>query len=642
MYDLIADRFNSRGTQFLAEHDPSPTGLNSRGTASVGQSPTVPSFRVGSIAEDERALARFSPNIIPYICVGENASHDVAELPRLFGPRKYLHLQCGDRYENLSTKTFALFQAIASLDDGAIGMIKCDDDILPSVHHITELVKAIYRTDKDGSRIYLGKPIHIHIPHLSSHHIGKCSTPAYNKRILVPSGTFHAGPMYYLGMDLIRWITASSLPGSPGLPGLPGSSLPGLPGLPGLPSPPHFYEDVAVGIAVRRYIESCSLNRTTSDQTRRSSCDQELTEQQVVVPFITEFGVETYPSIYKNIHNIADKRKCLFIELMGGVGNQMFQVASAYGLARRNDLYIVLVYTSYYSPDGKVVSNTYKHNKSEREFLDTIFSQFPTISDAMMRTLYDSKKEMRHITFVNEPNQHVRDAFQYMPNVIGSTHTSYYLRGYFQNIKYIQQYIPEIIDLFVKGIGPTIIRNIKSRYLPTLSKSFFVHIRRGDYLNYPEAQVQLDEYYVGAIRQYQEQGAGDSPVALKPEHMYVISNDPLFCETYAPLKTWTGPRTILAPEGKCQTDKGTIGDLQSTDLPDNELTTLETLVFMALCQYGGICANSTFSWWGGFLGVYSKWGDSSTIQKRMYLPSQWITSDTAKRISMSYPGATLL
>jgi len=32
---------------------------------------------------------------------------------------------------------------------------------------------------------------------------------------------------------------------------------------------------------------------------------------------------------------------------------------------------------------------------------------------------------------------------------------------------------------------------------------------------------------------------------------------------------------------------------------------LETLYIMANCGYGGICSNSSFSWWGGFLNKYS-------------------------------------
>lgn len=522
---------------------------------------------------------RFPHDLIPCICVGNNTGKNTTVLPHLFGNRRYIHVPCGDKYEHLTAKTWWLLRAIHMLTANTnrlIGMIKCDDDILPSVYNITELLNAIRRTDngQDPTRLYLGKRTNIPVPYYSSHHIGKCSTLAFNKRILVPSGIYMTGPLYYLGIELIQWIV-TKYP----------KSL------------PHFYEDISIGMAVNHYL---SENNPVVES-----------PENVVVKYSTEVSTDQAPTFYQNIHNINNQRKYLFIDLQGGIGNQLFQVASAYGIAKRHDLYLVLV---YYPGE---ISTIYQHNVSEREFLDTILSQFPIISSTQLKTVYTNDNDANNPVFIYEPSHPINNAFKYNPNIIGSRSKSYYLRGYFQNIQYIQPYIPEIVDLFVKGIGPTLVQSIQSRYLPTLANSFFVHIRRGDYLNHLDLHVPLDDYYVDAIGRFSEKSVND-----KPEHMYVISNDPLFCETYAPLNVWPGPRTIL---------------------PQSEITTLETLVFMALCLYGGVCANSTFSWWGGFLGVNSKMVDTSeTTARQMYLPSQWILSDTAKQIDMSYSGATLL
>jgi hypothetical protein len=48
------------------------------------------------------------------------------------------------------------------------------------------------------------------------------------------------------------------------------------------------------------------------------------------------------------------------------------------------------------------------------------------------------------------------------------------------------------------------------------------------------------------------------------------------------------------------------------------LTDSETLQWMALCGLGGICANSTFSWWAGYY-LHQQFGASATI----CMPAEW-------------------
>ena len=47
-----------------------------------------------------------------------------------------------------------------------------------------------------------------------------------------------------------------------------------------------------------------------------------------------------------------------------------------------------------------------------------------------------------------------------------------------------------------------------------------------------------------------------------------------------------------------------------------------TLSAMMGCTLGGICANSTFSWWGAYLGLYPFRGRSA--EKLVTMPSLWI------------------
>jgi hypothetical protein len=49
-----------------------------------------------------------------------------------------------------------------------------------------------------------------------------------------------------------------------------------------------------------------------------------------------------------------------------------------------------------------------------------------------------------------------------------------------------------------------------------------------------------------------------------------------------------------------------------------DLNAVETLYLMSLCGGGGICSNSTFSWWGAYSSLAKKKGNP------IYVPSRWI------------------
>jgi hypothetical protein len=64
-----------------------------------------------------------------------------------------------------------------------------------------------------------------------------------------------------------------------------------------------------------------------------------------------------------------------------------------------------------------------------------------------------------------------------------------------------------------------------------------------------------------------------------------------------------------------------------------ELSALDVIQLMAACTRGGITANSTLSWWGGFL--------NPSQTKRVVMPTPWFTNawDTS---GLYWPGSTVL
>lgn len=133
------------------------------------------------------------------------------------------------------------------------------------------------------------------------------------------------------------------------------------------------------------------------------------------------------------------------------------------------------------------------------------------------------------------------------------------LRGYLQNEKYFASDRPHILyvlqDLYMQ---PTKEKN------ECVCPDYFVHIRRGDYVTDANLGVSLERYYKSALERIP-----------KDAFTCIVSDDPAWCETCPWLKS-------------CQVLK--------------KYSELVTFRIMINSKQGGICANSTFSWWGLWLG----------------------------------------
>ena len=70
--------------------------------------------------------------------------------------------------------------------------------------------------------------------------------------------------------------------------------------------------------------------------------------------------------------------------------------------------------------------------------------------------------------------------------------------------------------------------------------------------------------------------------------------------------------------------KSFIQDIQYTVIDEPEL---ETLYLMSQCA-GGICANSSFSWWGAFLNPHRK----------IVMPDKWYPHSTLNTEGYYFPG----
>lgn len=142
--------------------------------------------------------------------------------------------------------------------------------------------------------------------------------------------------------------------------------------------------------------------------------------------------------------------------LQGGLGNQMFQIATATALAKRNNDEACFNFDYCHTPLQGNPANKYK---------GTIFSNVCNRNDITFNSVYNEPK----FSYTEIP---------YKENLL--------LRGYFQSYKYFEDYETDIQNLFIL---PT---NIIENNILNLTS---VHIRRGDY-------VELSGYHGGCTLDY--------------------------------------------------------------------------------------------------------------------------------------------
>lgn len=241
--------------------------------------------------------------------------------------------------------------------------------------------------------------------------------------------------------------------------------------------------------------------------------------------------------------------KFVYIRLVGGLGNQMFQYGAAYITAKtlQTNLFIT-------NADDNP-HNIKHHNYAARLFKDASECLVP-------------------------PSECV---CYYQPKPPFSSWHPYgmiapcRLEGFFQYYPTLEPFLPELIEKFreVLSVKPS-------------TNTVFLHIRRGDYVDYSQIHYLQDvDYYYAAYRHLNQ------ILQDLPPRLLVFSDDIAWCKQ----QDW-------------------ILKIPNVEFYENE-DELETLREMASCGGGAIIANSTFSWWGALLSK----------SKYVYYPAKWIALD---------------
>jgi len=278
---------------------------------------------------------------------------------------------------------------------------------------------------------------------------------------------------------------------------------------------------------------------------------------------------------YQNINN---KTKNLYIMFLGRLGNNLFQIASGYGLAMKYKMN--LFFTHDYNESYNISKNyVYRDNIFKNKnllFLDNKLINYNNIN------VYTEHED------VNNPRT-------FNTNVISDDKKdTLIMNGYLQNEKYFKDYKEDIINMFKNDE----MNKILLEKYPNIMNSCFIHVRRGDNVNQPLYWIDNDKYFKAAIEYILN--------IHKDVHFYIISDDIEFCKTY----------NILSNINKTFVEN---------------LEPLPTLYLMNIAKCG-IIHNSTLSWWGGYL--------NQTPDKIIIMPRIWFNNN--KPCDIYFEGSIIL
>jgi hypothetical protein len=270
---------------------------------------------------------------------------------------------------------------------------------------------------------------------------------------------------------------------------------------------------------------------------------------------------------YQNINN---KTKNLYIMFVGRLGNNLFQIASGYGLAKKYKMNLFFTWDnheSYNISQNYVYRDNIFKNKNLL-FIDNTLINYNNVN------IYTEQDD------INNPR-----LFNNIITDIDSqgiaTKDTLIVNGYLQHDNYFKDYKQDIIELFKNNEMNKILLN---KY-HDIKESCFIHIRRGDYVNQPLWWIDNDKYFKTAIDYILN--------VYKDMHFYILSDDIEYCKTYHILN-----------------------NINKTFIQDME--PLSTLYFMGLTKCG-IIHNSTLSWWGGYM--------NQNPDKIMIIPRKWFNNN---------------
>lgn len=268
------------------------------------------------------------------------------------------------------------------------------------------------------------------------------------------------------------------------------------------------------------------------------------------------------------------------VNCIGGLGNQLFQHALIEALIARGSEVKLAVdqFGVYRQHDGFLLNDLFPHRIPVADSRDLCEMLGPVFRRPWTRRIL-----ARHSLARLRPRKFLVESDLGSSLDIFSLNGDYYLQGYWQALTIFRDIAGNLRRLH--GEAGKIIKapqfeRIKDEMSNSISVS--VHFRGGDYLSKKNSKVYANckvEYYERAMKFFRERYDGVK--------FYIFSDDPAEMSKVIP---WNCDCNFVRLER------------EGLSLSEARLMSYFEMCLMSKCGHN-IIANSTFSWWGAFLGV---------------------------------------
>ena len=261
----------------------------------------------------------------------------------------------------------------------------------------------------------------------------------------------------------------------------------------------------------------------------------------------------------------------LSCHLMGGLGNQMFQIFATLGLGMKYKRRVIFPY-----------SETLETGVKRPTYWDTIFSEIKSASTYNSENPQKMQQQNAHI--LSRMKNIMERNFKHDVGVVNAIENmydeEYCLKGYFQTPKYFSENLNSIMNTLKLREKK---EEVKQKYIEsTDKKTVSLHFRLGDYLEKQQYHNVLSiRYYVTAIQKIIDK--------LENDNFKII----FFFE-------------------ECDRERVNISisvlqkrfrNIEFAEI-DVKIPDWEQMLYMSVCDHN-IIANSSFSWWGAYLNENS-------------------------------------
>ncbi len=278
--------------------------------------------------------------------------------------------------------------------------------------------------------------------------------------------------------------------------------------------------------------------------------------------------------------------KCDMIatRLVGGFGNVLFIITFISTLATHtNRKFTITNLDTYVLPHG-----TQDHGKLE--YIRQRVRAFPKYVSGIVNT-----QEFEKI------QEQARSQWDEFVELCNTSNKNLFFEGYFQRIDYVRRAGNSVYKLFAET--PEITRTLDATPNLVTNESMFIHVRHGDYLKEWHTSP---EYYIESLQ---------LPIFnwLLIKNIYVFAYGVSGINDY--IETWkkivpTSCRIVIVDSNMLKCD-------------------LDQFYAMARMRYGGICTNSTFSWWAAWLNL--------SPDKQFAMPNPWLNFDNLENLIFGVP-----